>query len=98
MTTGISSASAYDKLASLTNSYNHAERLAHDWLKVSRAIRDLVADLSLNEPADSEMIARLIEFKQFVMVERSTCADGATELGRQMIDLNERIQNGVYNG
>lgn len=97
MFTGQGSAEAYERLAELTNAANHAARLGHDWLKCQRAIRDLMTDLALNEPADSPLIALLSEYKAFFQREGASVRDSASKLSSECIALNERIQNGVYN-
>lgn len=97
MPTNQRSAAAYDKLASLTNAANHAARLAHSWLKLSRAIRDLQSDLKLNEPADSQLLIDLGHWHITVIAERAEARLVEDRLFLDCISLNEKIQNGVFN-
>jgi len=90
------SATAFDKLARLTNSMQHAERLSHDWLKVARAIRDLESDLKLNEPPESELFSTLAGWKMQAMSERRLADTAADLLSNQCIDLSAQLNNGVY--
>lgn len=98
MQTTEDSATAYDKLSAISAQADRAAQLAFEWTKVRRALGVLALDLSITEPINQDTIVKIADFMSFVDMEWHAMREYAAKKQTQANELNERIQNGVYNG
>lgn len=98
MSTPESSAQAYDRLARVSAQAEFAEKISFDFRKLKRAVETLRSDLFLLHPSDDAAVAKLEEIEAFAVQQRAVYRAIADDKTTRAIELNERIQNGVYNG
>lgn len=98
MSTPVDSATAYDRLARISAQAEFADKISFDWLKLKRALETLREDYFLLEDRDEEMYEKLDELIIMAIKARQAFRAIADTKTARAIELNERIQNGVYNG
>jgi len=98
MTTNDRSAEAYERLARISAQAELAESISYDFVKLKRAIEACNSDLFLMNDADQALKDRLADMEIFAIEARRAFRAIADTKTKQAIEVNERIQNGVYNG
>lgn len=91
-----SSAQASEALRMCSLQADHAATVTFDYVKVKRDLQNLIADLRRGEPVPTDEIKQLEEMYSHVTHEHSVWRDYAESKQSRCIQLNEQIQNGVY--
>lgn len=91
------SATAYDKLTMLTDTYNEGQARLQELRVLTRAIKVLVGTYGDGAEEHAGMRDALALMAEAAGVERNRLYQVAHRLGNEMDTLNHLIQNGTFN-
>lgn len=97
MSDPIRSATAYDKLSTLTEQWEVGQTRLQELRVVTRALRVLAVTYCREENAEQPMGAAIVAMTEAASIERNRLYQEAHRLSGEMSRLNSLIQNGVYN-
>jgi len=98
MSTIDTSEAAYERLRRISAQAELAGSIEYDFVKLKRAIETCNSDLFLQGDADPKAVEMLAQMEIFAIAQRRAYRELMDKLTDKASSLNERIQNGVYNG
>lgn len=97
MTTGQSSATAYEQLALLTDKYTEGQARIAELRNLSRCLRVLAVTYATEQTVKSRMGQAITHMTDALSIERNRLYVEGERLSDEMQRLNALIQNGVFN-
>lgn len=93
----LSSATAYEKLSTLTQTWEEGQVRLQELRVLTRALRTLAATYCTEANVDAPMGQAIVTMTDAAGVERNRLYQEASRLSEELSRLNGLIQNGVFN-